>query len=184
MAKNLKGAAAPKDTQLADAVRDSAHEIWQAGLGAFEKARQEGGEVFALLVKEGVEVQKRTQNLAEHQLSGVTETVTKITDSISKQVASSLEKASAMIEDRLVRALNGLGVPTQDEVKALTEQIAQLNKSVHALQGKRMPADKPVAKKSPTKTARKSAAESVPKTAKANGRQAAKKTTRVSASRV
>lgn len=184
MAKNLKGAAAPKDTQLADAVRDSAHEIWQAGLGAFEKARQEGGEVFALLVKEGIEVQKRTQHLAEHQLSGVTETVTKLTDNISKQVASSLEKVGAMLEERLVRALNGLGVPTQDEVKALTEQIAQLNKSVHALQGKRVPADKPAAKKAPAKAARKSAEESVPKTARANGRQAAKKTTRVSSSRV
>ena len=48
------------DQQLAGAVRDSTHQIWLAGLGAFAKAQQEGTKVFEALVKEGSELQRRT----------------------------------------------------------------------------------------------------------------------------
>ncbi len=51
MVKKLKAQA--EDKQLANAVRTSAQQIWQAGLGAFAKAQEEGGRVFAKLVKEG-----------------------------------------------------------------------------------------------------------------------------------
>ena len=39
--------------QLSSAVKDSAQQIWLAGLGAFAKAQEEGSKVFDALVKEG-----------------------------------------------------------------------------------------------------------------------------------
>ena len=42
------------DNQLVQTVRDSAQQIWLAGLGAFSKAQEEGGKVFETLVKEGL----------------------------------------------------------------------------------------------------------------------------------
>jgi hypothetical protein len=41
------------ENQLAQTVKDSAHQIWLAGLGAFAKAQEEGTKVFDALVKEG-----------------------------------------------------------------------------------------------------------------------------------
>ena len=49
------------ETQLAAKVRESANQIWLAGLGAFSKAQQEGVKMFEALVAEGEKVQERTK---------------------------------------------------------------------------------------------------------------------------
>ena len=70
MVKKLKAMAKDKDdNQLARAVRESAHQIWLAGLGAFSKAREERNKVFEALVKEGKGIQKRTRANAEEKLT-------------------------------------------------------------------------------------------------------------------
>eukprot|EP01031_Cornospumella_fuschlensis_P007849 gene7849-9702_t len=84
MVKKLKSLANADDKQLASAVRNSAQQIWQAGLGAFAKAQEEGGRVFAKLVKEGNALQQRTRDLAEDKVSEVRETVS----GVSKQAAA------------------------------------------------------------------------------------------------
>ena len=53
------------DNQVAAKVRDSAQQIWLAGMGAFSKAQAEGGKVFEALMKEGTALQRKTQGLAE-----------------------------------------------------------------------------------------------------------------------
>ena len=55
MPKKLSALAqgADKSQQLVTAIRDSATQIWLAGLGAFAKAQKEGGKFFDTLVKEG-----------------------------------------------------------------------------------------------------------------------------------
>ena len=60
--------AAMLDSQFAQSVKDSAQQIWSAGLGAFSKAQGEGSKVFEALVKEGMNAQKRTQAVAEEKL--------------------------------------------------------------------------------------------------------------------
>ena len=60
------------DSQLASSVKDSAQQIWLAGMGAFAKAQAEGGKVFDALVKEGVSLQRKTQAVAEEKLGDVT----------------------------------------------------------------------------------------------------------------
>ena len=42
---------------LTNTIRESAQQIWLAGLGAFAKAQAEGGKVFEALVREGQTMQ-------------------------------------------------------------------------------------------------------------------------------
>ena len=60
------------DSALAGQVKDSAQQIWLAGMGAFAKAQAEGRQVFEALVKEGASLQKRTQSAAEERIGEVT----------------------------------------------------------------------------------------------------------------
>ena len=46
-----EGAATGDNPDLAGTVKESAQQIWLAGLGAFSKAQSEGGKVFQALVK-------------------------------------------------------------------------------------------------------------------------------------
>jgi poly(hydroxyalkanoate) granule-associated protein len=174
MVKKLKALSKSDDKQLADAVRTSAQQIWQAGLGAFAKAQEEGGKVFAKLVKEGTDLQKRTQRRAEDKVSGVTDTVTKMADNVSKQASGSWDKLEQVFEDRVSRSLASLGVPTKKDIQTLTKRVEDLSKSIGTLGGKKpvatkaapkakaavkKPAAKPVAvKKTAAKTAPKKAA--------------------------
>jgi len=158
MVKKLKSLAQSDDTQLAEAVRASAQQIWQAGLGAFAKAQEEGGRVFAKLVKEGTELQKRTQQLANGKVSDVTGTVVRMADSVSKQAAGSWDKLEQVFEDRVSRSLKSLGVPTQEDIQALTKRVEELNKAVSALSGKKPAASKTAAKPAAKKSAAKKAA--------------------------
>lgn len=173
MVKKLKALAKSDDTQLAEAVRTSAQQIWQAGLGAFAKAQEEGGKVFAKLVKEGTELQKRTQKLANGKVSDVTDTVAKMAESVSKQASGSWDKLEQVFEDRVSRSLKSLGVPTQKDIQTLTKRVEELSKAVSTMSGKKTTASrasaKPAAKKTATKTAAKKTA------AKAPSRKAAAK---------
>ncbi|SDH54384.1 MULTISPECIES: phasin family protein [unclassified Duganella] len=86
MAKKLK----KSDDQLADAVRMSSQEIWQAGLAAFAKAQEEEGKFFSM----------------------------------------------QLFEERVLRALSSIGVPTRQEIDALNQRIDALTAQVAALSGK------------------------------------------------
>ena len=80
MVKKLKAMAAKQNTSgaslfdsaLASSVKESAKEIWLAGMGAFAKAQAEGKQVFEALVKEGSSLQKKTQGVAEEKFGEVT----------------------------------------------------------------------------------------------------------------
>jgi poly(hydroxyalkanoate) granule-associated protein len=49
-------------------IRESANQIWLAGLGAFSKAQQEGTKMFETLVEEGEKVQERTKVAVDERL--------------------------------------------------------------------------------------------------------------------
>ena len=51
-----------------DRIKDSAQQIWLAGLGACAKMQEEGSKAFEALVKDGASVQKKTQHAAEESL--------------------------------------------------------------------------------------------------------------------
>jgi poly(hydroxyalkanoate) granule-associated protein len=137
MAKKSKTLAKADDRQLAEAVRTSAQQIWQAGLGAFAKAQEEGGKVFAKLVREGTELQRRTQKMAGDKVADVSDTVSKMADNVSVQASGSWDKLEQIFEDRVARSLSSLGVPSQKDIKALTRQVEELSKALGALSDKK-----------------------------------------------
>jgi poly(hydroxyalkanoate) granule-associated protein len=124
------------DNQLGAAVRESAQQIWLAGLGAFAKAQQEGGKVFEALVAEGRGIHKRTRTMTEEKLGEVSGRVGTIAGGLGRQASESWDRLEQVFEERVARALHRLGVPTHAEVKALIERVDALNASVQALGGK------------------------------------------------
>ncbi|WP_426057333.1 phasin family protein [Janthinobacterium sp. PSPC2-1] len=160
MVKKLKELT--EDKELASAVRSSAQQIWQAGLGAFAKAQEEGGRVFSKLVKEGTEFQKR----AEDKVADVGDSVSKLADGVGKQASGSWDKLEQVFEERVARALATIGVPMQNDIAALHAKIDALSLQVAALSAKAAPAPKPKAVARPAvKAAPSSVAKAAPKAA-------------------
>ncbi len=162
-------------------VKDSAQQIWQAGLAAFTKAQAEGSKAFEALVKEGVAIQRKTQAAAEEKLSEATNRMSNMATDISSKAAGQWDKLENIFEERVAKALNKLGVPSAKDVSALIARIDELNHSVQQLAqqqagGKPAPAKKAATKKAaPTKAvapAKKAPAK------KASRRPAAKKSAR------
>ncbi|MFO0387940.1 MAG: phasin family protein [bacterium] len=135
-------------TQLAQAVRDSAKEIWLAGLGAFAKAQEEGQKVFSTLVKEGTSLQKKTRHYGDEKIAEVTGNVSKTSEKISKQAAGTWDRLEQIFEDRVARALNSLGVPSGKEIAILSARVESLTREVQRLNAATStPAQKPPVKK-------------------------------------
>lgn len=119
MVKKIKGSV---DSSWSHSVRESAHLIWLAGLGAFAKLSAEGGKLFEALVEEGEKVEKRTREAAAGALDAAREQ----TDEVRDKVADTWDKVEQIFEDRLARALGQLGVPDREEVQELTQRIDAL----------------------------------------------------------
>ncbi len=172
MVKKLKAMAEGKDdNQLASAIKDSAQQIWLAGLGAFSKAQEEGGKVFEALVKEGTGIQRRTRSYTEDRIGDVTGRVSKVTGEIARQATESWDKLEQVFEDRVARALGRLGVPTSQEIKTLMGRVDALNASVQSLGGKAARgAKKATAAAKTTRVPRKAKAEAAPAKAAARKR--------------
>ena len=138
MVKKLKTATSSKKTgtPLKGSVKDSAQQIWQAGLGAFNKAQAEGSKAFEALVKEGVSLQRKTQSVAEEKISEATSKMSTMANGISNKASGQWDKLESIFEERVAKALNKLGVPSARDVAALIERIEALNKSVQRLSAK------------------------------------------------
>jgi poly(hydroxyalkanoate) granule-associated protein len=124
------------DMPLKGSVKDSAQQIWQAGLGAFNKAQAEGSKAFEALVKEGVSLQRKTQSAAEEKISEATSKMSTMATDISSRASGQWDKLESIFEDRVAKALNKLGVPSAKDVNALITRIDELNKSVQKLSAK------------------------------------------------
>lgn len=132
----------PDDSQFVDAVRSSAHQIWQAGLGAFAMAQEEGGKLFEKLVRQGSDLQGVAQRLAGDSISSARETAVKMTTDAGKQAADAWNLLEQGFEERVARSLDKLGVSTNDDMRELTRCIEDLSKSVNMLSGKKRSATK------------------------------------------
>jgi poly(hydroxyalkanoate) granule-associated protein len=137
------------DSQVANAVRDSAQQIWLAGMGAFSKAQSEGGKVFEALISEGMKLQRKTQGIAEEKISEVTGRMTSMADDVTTKAGQHWDKLEAIFEQRTAKAMSRLGVPTAKDVAALTKRVDELAAAVARL-GK-APAAKKAAAKAPVK---------------------------------
>jgi poly(hydroxyalkanoate) granule-associated protein len=118
---------------LGDTIKDSAQQIWLAGLGAFAKAQEEGGKVFDKLVKEGVHLQRSTQAAAEERMAEAASKMSRMTGMAGDFTEKAGDKLETIFEARVAKALAKLGVSTDDHVKALEARIAALEEEVARL---------------------------------------------------
>ena len=182
MVKKLKAMADRKksnatglfDSALASSVKESAQQIWLAGMGAFAKAQAEGKQVFEALVKEGATLQKKTQSVAEEKFGDVSGKMTSMADEVSTKAGKQWDRLESIFEERTAKALQKLGVPSsrdvqslKDRIDALSAQVASRAKSTARAAStktsakaatKRPAAKKATAKRAPRKTAAKSTA--------------------------
>lgn len=144
------------DESLSAAVRESAQQIWLAGLGAFAKAQEEGGKAFDVLVQEGLSLQRKTQAVAEERIAEASGRVNELAQELTSKAVGRLDKIESMVEERVSSALKRLGVPSAREVQALMEQVHALNAQVMGMarpSAKAAPAKKAPAKTAPTRAA-------------------------------
>lgn len=141
-----------------DPVRDSAQQIWLAGLGAFTKAQQEGSKVFDALVQEGLAMQRKAQSTAEARLNEASQKVSHLAQELSQRASGQWNQLEGLFEERVARALQRLGIPSAEEVQALQARVTELEAQLKARAAR--PGAKTAAKKTAPvrKTARKSPA--------------------------
>ena len=133
-----KKAASPAgllDNQLAQTIKDSAQQIWLAGLGAFSKAQGEGTKVFETLIKEGTSLHRKTTAVAEEKLGDVAGKMSAMAGEVGSKANAQWDKLESIFEERTAKALGKLGVPTAKEVAALPDRVDALAAAVAALGG-------------------------------------------------
>ncbi|MFC5500496.1 phasin family protein [Caenimonas terrae] len=143
-------------------VKESAQQIWLAGLGAFAKAQEEGSKVFDTLVKEGVTMQRKTQAAAGEKISEATSKMSSFATEISSKASGGWDKLETIFEDRVAKALKNLGVPTASDIETLSARIDELNRNLGKLASRPSAAKRAAQKTAPPaaakrKPARKSA---------------------------
>lgn len=139
---------------------ETAQQIWAAGVGALARAQGEGTDLFEALVKKGMSLETQTRKLATGKVGVVRDAVEDRVDDVREKAADTWDRMEKVFEDRVQRALTRLGVPTREDLGALSKRVETLTAELRKQNGKpaaaakpKPAAKKPVAKKSPAKKA-------------------------------
>lgn len=108
--------------QLAAKIKDSARQIWLAGLGAYTKAEEDAGKVFEKLVAEGEDIERKTRGVFEKQIRAVEDRV----EGVKDKANNTWDKLESVFDQRVSHALQRLGIPTRSELDELRQRIAEL----------------------------------------------------------
>lgn len=145
-------------------VRESAHQIWLAGLGAFNKAQDEGSKMFDTLVQEGLAMQRKAQAAAEQKLSETSHRISNVAQELTSRASGQWDKIEGVFEQRVAQALQRLGMPSVWDVQDLALRLEALEKKLgsgaarkaaaprKATPAKKAPAKKAAARKTSRKT--------------------------------
>jgi len=106
-------------------LRESAHKIWLAGLGALAAAEDEGTKIFNTLVEKGEGFESRSKE----ELAKVKEQV----EGAFGKAEDSWEKLGDTFDDKVAGAIQRLGVPSSAEITQLTQRVEELTLKVDQL---------------------------------------------------
>jgi poly(hydroxyalkanoate) granule-associated protein len=98
------------------------HQIWLAGLGAVSKARSGSPELLEQLIIEGARVHARSGGATNDALRGA-----------ARESPETLDDLEKIFQRRVHSALNRLGVPSAEEVDALSRRVDALGANLHRL---------------------------------------------------
>lgn len=122
-----------QDKTLQDDLKESAHRIWLAGLGALAAAEQEGSKVFNRLVERGRDFESKGREEAKEQY-----------DKARTKAESTWSDVSSKVDEAVAGALHRLGVPTRDEIRNLTQKVEELTAKVETLRPRTAATPEPV----------------------------------------
>ena len=91
--------------------------------------------LFDALVKEGQTIHSRTRKVAQSKVTEMTTTLGMMATKATNQASGSWDKLEQVFEDRVARALNRIGVPTNTDINNLAKRVEELTASVQKLTG-------------------------------------------------
>lgn len=143
MAAKRKSAkrARTKSSDTQSPLTETVHQIWLAGLGAVSKAQHGTPQLLEELISEGQRVDARVRGTAAKTVRNVVGTVQ---DSVSARVSGvrgqavdAVDSLEKIFRTRVRRALTQLGVPSGQEIEALSKRVDALNANIGKLTRKR-----------------------------------------------
>jgi poly(hydroxyalkanoate) granule-associated protein len=137
-------------------------QVWLAGMGAIAKAQKEGPVAFQDAVVEGVRLLSKSRSTAQRMVrdafENAQETLQLRVGGARDQAQETWDNLEALFQSRVQRAMHQLGVPTAEEIRALTRRVAELNASVHELSARKRGGKGAKAKRAaPRRSARRAA---------------------------
>ena len=111
--------------KMSEHMKDSAQQIWLAGMGAFAKAQQEGIKVFETLVKDGTKLQEATQQ-AQAKVTEAAHKMTAMASDMGQCASGQMDKLEGIFEERVAKALQSMGLPSAQDLAALEARVAAL----------------------------------------------------------
>ena len=124
------------ERKIQDDVKETAHRIWLAGLGALAAAEEEGTKLFSRLVDRGRDVESR----GKVEVDKVVDKANEVVDKAKSKAGSTWDDLGSKVDDTITSALHRLGVPTREEIRTLTQRVEELNAKVELLRPRVTPA--------------------------------------------
>ena len=111
--------------QMSEHMKNSAQQIWQAGLGAFAKAQEEGSKVFDTLVKDGSKLQETTMQ-AQAKIAEAAAKASAMASDMGQRAGGQFDRLEGIFEERVAKALQSMGLPSAQDLAALEARVAAL----------------------------------------------------------
>jgi len=118
--------------QMSEHMKNSAQQIWQAGLGAFAKAQEEGSKVFEALVKDGSQFQETTLQ-AQAKMAEAAAKASAMASDMGQRASGQFDRLEGIFEERVAKALHSMGLPNAQDMADLQARVAALEAEVKAL---------------------------------------------------
>ncbi len=181
----LRGKSSAAASERDESMPYSPNQIWNAGLGAMARAQEGGTKFFEDLVREGTKLQgsalTTAQKVVMQAFQGAQKTVNRRVGGVKGQATETWDSLEKIFQTRVQRALHQLGMPTAEEIGALTRKVNELTESVDKLAQAQAPArrapsrgaagKKPARKKAPPRAGKKAGKKARPKARKKAGSQ-------------
>jgi poly(hydroxyalkanoate) granule-associated protein len=131
-------------------------QVWLAGMGAIARAQKDGPMAFQDAVLEGFRLLNRSRSAAQDMVRDAFESAqetlqSRVIGSAREQAQGTMENIEALFQNRVQRTLQQLGVPTAEEIRELSQRVAELSDEVRRQRATRAGQQKRVASPAPTK---------------------------------
>lgn len=117
---------------MSEQMKNSAQQIWQAGLGAFAKAQEEGSKVFETLVKDGSKLQETTMQ-AQAKMAEAAAKAGAMASDMGQRASGQFDRLEGIFEERVAKALHSMGLPNAQDMADLQARVDALEAEMKVL---------------------------------------------------